>query len=205
MQSMAAVPGQVGERIAQNPGYVARGVLENFSLVDTTGQPIAQAHDEKVRSGIEGPIFGNGGGITFYYNPLIGVAGTYCNNRAPVMYASGSQILTWMDRRTANAVELVAETAAWPSIGGADILNTNPPAPGATLDADIRDGIETSIRKAIADRYALEFQNARDLNLVTIDPTVTVSGAEVTLTGTIATKLYGYTDSITLTFSATRT
>ncbi len=205
MQSMAAVPGQVGERIAQNPGYVARGVLENFSLVDTTGQPIPQAHDEKVRGGIEGPILGNGGGITFYYNPLIGVAGTYCNNRAPVMYRSGSAILTWMDRRVANAVELVAETAAWPSIGGADILNVNPPAPGATLDADIRDGIETSIRKAIADRYALEFQNARDLNLVTINPTVAVSGADVALTGTIAAKLYGYTDTITLTFSATRT
>jgi hypothetical protein len=205
MQSMAAVGGQLGERIAQNPGYVARGVLENFSLVDTTGQPIPQAHDEKVRGGIEGPIFGNGGGITFYYNPLIGVAGTYCNNRAPLMYGSGSQLYTWMDRRVANAITLVAETAAWPSIGGADILNTNPPTPGATLDADIRDGIETSIRKAIADRYALEFQNAQDLNLVTIDPTVTVDLANVALTGTIAAKLYGYTDTITLTFSATRT
>ena len=205
MQSMAAVPGQVGERIAQNPGYVARGVLENFSLIDTTGQPIPQAHDEKVRGGIEGPILGNGGGITFYFNPLLGVAGTYCNNRVPLMYASGSQQLVWMDRRVSNAVELIAETAAWPSIGGADILNVNPPAPGATLDADIRSGIETTIRKGIADRYALEFQNARDLNLVTIDPTVTVDGANVALTGTIAAKLYGYTDTITLTFSATRT
>lgn len=199
LQSMQAVPGKLGERIAQHPGYVARGPLENFSLVDDDGIPITQAHDEAVSGGIDGPVNGVGGGITFYYQRRDTLRGTYVSE-APVMYGALSQILTWMDRRIANGIETVAEAIAWTEIQGADVWD---PITFA-LDDDIRDAIQTKIAKAIRDRYASEFQNASDPNLVVIDPTVSVDGSKVTITGSINFRPYGYTHDIVLTFNAAR-
>lgn len=199
LQSMAAIPGKLGERIAQHPGFVARGPLENFSLVDDNGNPISQAHDEAVSGGIDGPVNGVGGGITFYYQKRDTLRGTYVSE-APVMYPALSRVLTWMDRRVLNGIETVAETIAWTEIQGADVFD---PITFA-LDQDIADAIQTKIAQAIRLRYASEFQNAADPNLVVINPTVSVDGSQVTISGTVNVRLYGYTNTINLTFAASR-
>lgn len=199
MNSFAAVPGKLGERVAQHPGFVGRGPLENFSLVDGNGNPLAQAHDEAVTGGIDGPVAGNGGGITFYYQRRDTLRGTYVSE-APVLYGALSQILTWMDRRVANGIEMTASAIAWTEIQAADIYDPVT----LQLDQDIVDSISSKIAKAIRDRYAAEFQNPQDANLVTVTPTVTVSGSQVTISGTISWRPYGYTNTIALTFNAAR-
>jgi hypothetical protein len=197
MQSFEAVPGSLGERMAQHPGWVSRGPLENFSIVDDAGNPISLAHDEKLSGGIDGPIGGRGGGIAFYYNRIPSLAGTYVSE-APVRYAALSRCLTWMDRRVLNGIETIAEATLWTSIQGADIMD------GTTLDADIAEAQGSTVSAAIKDRYAREFQNAADPGLVVVNQTVTVSGSQVSETATASPKLYGYTDAITLTVSASR-
>ncbi len=199
MQSFATIPGKLGERMAQHPGYVARGPLEGFSLVDLAGNPIAQAHDEAVSGGIDGPFNGLGGGLGFYYQRLDAIRGTYVSE-APVMHPGLSAAITWMDRRVLNGIEMVAVTLSWLEIGGADIFDRVTFA----LDADIRDALQTKIAKAIRDRYAVEFQNPADPNLVSIGETVTVDGSKVTIGGTVNVRLYGYTHTVALTFSASR-
>ena len=61
-----------------------------------------------------------------------------------------------------------------------------------------------TVAAAIKDRYANEFQNAADPNLVVVNQTVSISGALVTETATCSPRLYGYTDAITMTVSASR-
>ena len=197
MQSFEAVPGSQRERMAQNPNWVERGPIENFSIVDDAGNPISLAHDEGLAGGIDGPLGGRGGGIAFYYNRIPSIAGTYVSE-APVRYAPLSRCLTWMDRRVLNGIETTAEAQLWLNIGGADILD------GTTLDASIAEAQGSTVSAAIRDRYANEFQNANDPNLVVVNQTVSISGAAVTETATCSPKLYGYTDAITLTVSASR-
>jgi len=199
LQSMQAIPGRIGERMAQHPGYVARGPLENFTLVDDDGNPIDQAHDEALVGGIDGPINSIGGGLTFYYQRLSTIAGTYVS-QAPVMHPSTSDTLTLMDRRVLNGIKTVAQTIAWLEIQGANIFD----AETLALDDDIRNAIQAKISKAIRDRYPREFQNPDDPNLVSIDPTVSVDGSRVTIAGTVNVRLFGYTDVIALTFDASR-
>lgn len=199
LQSFAVIPGKLGERMAQHPGYVARGPLEGFSLVDDSGNPISQAHDEAVSTGIDGPLGGAGGGIGFYYQRLAELRGTYVSE-APVIYPALSSILTWMDRRVANGIETAAHVIAWTEIQGADIYDPVT----FELDRDIRDGIQAKISKAIRDRYNLEFQNAADPNLVVVNPTVTVTGSQVSIAVTVNWRPYGYTHDITITFVVTR-
>jgi len=198
-QSFKAVPGQEGERLAQNPGWVARGPLEGFTLKDTNGNTIG--HDEAIRAGIAAtPGAPSGGGQAFYFLQDARLAGTYADNRGTVMYAPTNTVLTPMDRRVANAIEQIAVSLSLESIGGADIYDQVTFA----LDDDIRDGLASKIVQAIKANYAREFQNAEDPNLVVIDATVTVSGQLVTITGTLNVRFYGYTDTVALKFSATR-
>lgn len=199
LQSFAVVPGRLGERVAQHPGFVARGPLEGFTLVDDSGNPIAQAHDELVTGGIDGPVGGAGGGITFYHQRLAELRGTYVSE-APVAYPPSSAILTWMDRRVANGIETAANAIAWTEIQGADIYD---PATFA-LDEDIRAGIQAKIARAIQDRYSAEFQNAADPNLVSVNPTVVVTGSQVAIAVTVRWRPYGYTHDVTITFAVTR-
>jgi hypothetical protein len=198
-QSFVAIPGSLGERIAQSPQYVARGPLEGFSLVDDNGNPIDEAHDEATLGGIDGPINSTGGGITFYFQRRPELLGTYVSEM-PVLHPSTSKIYTRMDRRVANGIRRTAASIAWLEIGGASIYD---PAT-LELDADIRDAMASKIAKAIKDRYAREFQNPEDPNLVSIAPTVSVNGSKVTISGTVAWRPYGYVDTIALTFDATR-
>ena len=199
LQSMSVIPGKLGERMAQHPGYVARGPLEGFTLVDDDGNPISQAHDELVTGGLDGPLAGAGGVCTFYYQRRDTLRGTYVSD-AQVMYPPLSQILTWMDRRVANGLESIAEALAWTEIQGANIYDPTT----LELDADIVDALQTKIAQAIRSRYGREFQNPDDPNLVTITPTVTVSGSRVSISGTVNWRPFGYTWDIALTFSATR-
>lgn len=197
MQSFEAVPGSQGERMAQHPGWVARGPLEGFSIVDDAGNPISLAHDEKETGGTDGPFAGYGGGIAFYYQRLPSLRGTYVSE-APARYAPLSTILTWMDRRVVNGIESIAEAALWLSIQGADVLD------GSTLASDIVEAQGSQVSAAIRDRYEREFQNAADPGLVAVNPTVAIVGSQVSETATCRPKLYGYTDSITLTVAASR-
>jgi hypothetical protein len=199
LQSLKEVSGQEGERLAQNPGWVARGPLEGASLKDAAGNTVG--HDEALRVGIEAANGApTGGGVCCYYQRNAQLAGTYVTNRVTVMYGAASEILTPMDRRVANALEQVAVGISLTAIGGADVWD---PVTFA-LDADIRGGLGGKIAKAIRDNYANEFQNAADPNLVVVDPTVTVSGAQVSLTGALHVRFFGYTDTVALTFAATR-
>lgn len=196
-QANSVVPGQLGERLAQHPGFVARGPLENFTLVDENGNLIG--HDEMQRGGIDGPVSGFGGGLTFYRTANADVPGTYVS-QAPTMYPALSAIITEMDRAVANGIERVAVALSWQSIQGATIYDPVT----FKLKESIRNGLQTKIAKAIRDRYSKEFQNADDPNMVHINDTVTVVLSHVTISGTIAVRLYGYTNTITLSFSATR-
>ena len=89
---------------------------------------------------------------------------------------------------------------AWTEIQSADIWDPVTLA----LDTDILDAMESKIAKAIRDRYGKEFQNAQDANLVALNQTVSVLGSLVTISGTVNWRPYGYTNTIALTFNATR-
>lgn len=198
LQSHAVIPGKLGEKLAQHPGWVQRGPLELFTITDAASNLIG--HDEKLRSGIDGPIGGVGGGLTFYRIPNPNLPGTFISE-APVLYPALSQVLLLPDRRVHNGIKRVASAVLWTEIKGADIISDTTPR---TLDDEIRDGIQGKVRKAIVDRYSAEIQNASDPNLVSISPTVTVAGANVTISGVIGVRVYGYTHVINIVFSATR-
>jgi len=199
INSFRAVAGEQGERLAQNPGWVGRGVLDGASLKDDAGAIIG--HDEAIRSGIESaanaPV---GSGGCCYYLRIAERAGTYVTNRVSVMYGVGSEILSPMDRRVANALERTAVALSLDSIGGADIYDPQT----LVLDQDIRDALSSKIAQEIKANYGREFQNAEDPNLVVINETVTKSGDRVTIYGTLNVLFYGYTDTVALTFKATR-
>jgi hypothetical protein len=199
LASRRVVLGPNGERLAQNPGWVGRGPLEGASLKDAAGNIIG--HDEATRGGIEAQNgAATGGGICCCYRRNVRVAGTYVTNRVTVMYGPNSAVLTPMDRDVLNAVEMLAIGVSLEGIGGSDIYDPET----LELDAGIRDGLASAIASAIRDNYGTEFQNATDPGLVVINPTVTVAGAQVTISGVIKILLYGYTDAIVLTFAATR-
>lgn len=193
LQGNVARPGRLGEKLAKSPAYVGDGPLPDFTLKDTNGNPITQAHDEMVAGGIDGPLGdGGGGGIAFYFNPSQGVAGTYISE-APCLYPSGSTVLTLMDTRVTSGImrELVA--AAWTEIQGSEIVN------GGILDQDAADAISHKLRTAILAKFANEFANADDPNLVVVDPAVTVSGANVSMTVAVNDELFDYANDIAIT------
>ncbi|MGE5200999.1 MAG: hypothetical protein ACM3O6_02930, partial [Acidobacteriota bacterium] len=194
----SVIPGRLGEKLAQHPGYVARGALENFSIVDDAGNLVG--HDEQQLAGIDGSISGCGGGITFFQIPAGGeLPGTYVSE-ADVLYAATDEVLTMMDRRVLDGVERVATATLWTEIQGADVYDPDT----LILDDAIVDAIGLKVGKRIRDAYPTEFQNTGDPDLVTIDPTITRTGSKVTITGTARIRLYGYTHDITLTISAER-
>lgn len=201
LASFFAVKGQEGERLAQNAGWVTRGVLEGATLKDANGNTIG--HDEALRGGIAAangaPI---GGGVALYYQQIAARQGTYIDNRATVAYPPTSAILVPGDRAVANALETLAVGISLDAIGGADVIDRDATPP--TLDEDIRTALAGSIAQEIRDNYEDEFQNAADPALVVIDAAVTITGAQVRLTGTLNVRFYDYTDTVALTFSATR-
>lgn len=198
LQSHAVIPGKLGEKLAQHPGWVQRGPLELFTITDDSGNLIG--HDEQLRGGIDGPIGAVGGGLTFYRIPNPNLPGTFISD-APVLYPALSQVLLLPDRRVVNGIKRIASAILWTEIQGADIISDTSPR---TLDDEIRDGMQGKVRRGIVDQYSNEIQNPSDPNLVSITPTVTVSGSRVTISGVIAARLFPYTDTINIVFSATR-
>jgi len=198
--SFRAMPGQEGETLAQNPGWVARGPLEGASLKDTSGNTIG--HDESRRGGISAANGApTGGGIGLCYRSNVQIAGTYVDNRVSVAYPVLSTVLTPMDRAVANALETLAVGISLAAIGGADLISDSAPR---TLDEIIRLGLAAKIAKRILELYPHEIANADDPGLVVIDETVTVSGAQVAITGALNVKFWSYTDTVTLRFVARR-
>jgi hypothetical protein len=201
-QSFVAVPGQEGERLAQNAGWRNRGTLEGASLID--GNSNLVGHDEAQRGGIVAtPGAPTGGGIALYYSRNAQRPGTFVDNRATVMYTVGSEILLPQDRRVANAIEQVVQGIALDEIGGADItsaLNVTP----VLLDGDIVDALGAKMSAAVSTNYSREIQNATDPGLVVVNSIVSVAGGQVTTTATVKARFYNYTDTVNIVVVATR-
>jgi hypothetical protein len=193
LQWLAVNPGQYGERLAKSPAFGGDGPLPDFSLVDDNGNPIARAHDEFVRGGIDGPMgAGTGGGITFCYQRAVGVAGTYIS-KAPVLYPALGKILTLMDSRVARGIQRELYAIAWTMIQGSAVVN------GGVMDPDLRAAMATKMKAAILAKFANEIANPGDPNLVVVNPVVTVSGSDVSLTVSVNDRLFFYINGIAIT------
>lgn len=195
LQGMAAIPGSQGERVAQSPGYAARGPLVGFSVRDTAGNPVG--HDERVRGGALGPYNGKGGFLCFYYEASEGLQGTYIAG-APTLYDVLPTVQTLMDNRVSSGIERVLYSTAFTFLQGADVITDG------QLDDDIRDAMAAAAMQAIRANYANEIANAQDPNLVTVDSAVQVSGPNVTVTWHVNDKLYSYTNAIVVTIANAR-
>lgn len=193
LQWAAVNPGPYGERLAKSPAYGGDGPLPDASLLDDSGNPIAQAHDESVRGGIDGPgSGGNGGGITFCYQRSVGVAGTYISE-APCLYPPGSTVLTLMDARVARGIQRELYAVAWTMIQGTAVVN------GGILDPDVCVAMATKMRDAILAKFSREIANPNDPNLVVVNPSVVVSGPNVAVTVSVNDRLFDYLNSIAIT------
>lgn len=199
LQGMSAIPGARGEKIAQHPGWGARGPLPGFTIRDTNGNPVG--HDEKARPGGDQPVAGKGGFLTFFYESHEDVAGTYVN-AAPVLYGVGSSVLTLMDNRVSSGIERALYAVAFAYLSGAEVVN----AVGAQvlLDQDAGDAMAASAMTSIRRRYATDFQNAADPNLVTVDSALVVAGPVFTVTWRVNDRLYFYVGGIVITIANTR-
>lgn len=194
----SVIPGREGERLAQHPGYVARGPLERFSIVDDAGNLVG--HDEEQLAGIDGPIGAVGGGVTFFQIPSGGDnPGTFVSE-ADVLYPALSKVLTLMDRRLMNGIKRVARAILWTEIQGADIVDPDT----HILDEHIADAIGGKVTDAVCEPHKHEFQNSTDKNLTKIDPEVTTTGSKDTITGTCKFRPFNYTHDIDVTFDASR-
>ena len=201
LQSCYVVAGERGEKLAQNPGWVARGPLEGFTIKDSAGNTLSTAVDVAEYAGGDAQAgAATGGGVSCVWRHEEEWVGTYVSNELQVLYDVGETILTPMDRRVANALERRAVNVATGSIGGADVFD---PA-SLTLDSEIQDGIAAKVAKAIKADLANEGQNLTDPTIVQIDPVVSVTGSTVTISGAVKPRLYGYTGPLNLTFTASR-
>lgn len=185
-------PGQYQERLAKSPAYGGDGPLPDFSLIDDNGNPIAQAHDEFMRGGIDGPINGTGGGITFCYQRAVGVAGTYISE-APVLFPALSKIFTLMDARVAYGIQRELYAIAWTMIQGSAVVN------GGTLDPDVCVAMASKMRDAILAKFSKEIANPDDPNLVVVNPTVTTSNEKVFVNVSVNDRLFAYVNGINIT------
>lgn len=194
LQACQAFPGrQFGERLAKSPAFGGDGPLPDFTLLDNNGNPISQAHDEFRVGGIDGPMSdGGGGGIAFCYQRAQGVAGTYIS-QAPVLYPSGSTVLTLMDARVTQGIQRELYAVAWQNIQGTDVVN------GGILDPDVCLAMGQAMRQAILGKFKNEIANPDDPNLVVVNPAVTVSGPNVSITVAVNDRLFLYTNSLTIT------
>lgn len=193
LQANQAFPGrQYGEKLAKSPAFGGDGPLPDFSLVDGNQNPISQAHDEFVTSGVDGPLNGVGGGLTFCYQRAVGVAGTYVSE-APCMYPAGSTVLTLMDSRVTQGIQRELYVVAWDNIQGTDVVN------GGLLDPDVCLAMSQAGKAAILAKFRNEIANPDDPNLVSVDPAVTVSGPNVSVRWNVNDRLFLYTNGITIT------
>lgn len=190
LQSMQAIAGNLQQRVAQSPGEGARGPLEGFSIVDSDGNPVG--HNERVLGGIDA-VGETGGGLTFYYEAHDAVAGTYVS-RASTCYPVGSKIFTLMDNRVSSGIERALYGVAFTFLQGADIFDEGT----HELEEDVVQAMSSAAKKAIKDLYTHEIQNAEDPNLVTVDPTVTVTQERVTVQWYVNDRLFGYTDVVNI-------
>jgi hypothetical protein len=200
LQGMSVIAGRRGEKIAQDPGWGQRGPLPGFTIRDSNENPVG--HDEKARPGGNQPVAGKGGFLTFYFESHEDVQGTYVFG-APSLYGTGSSVLTLMDNRVSSGIERALYSIAFDFLKGAEIVNTASNGQ-VTLDQDATDAMSGAAMKRIRDRYAKEFQNANDPNLVTVNPVVTVSGPNVTVTWYVNDRLYLYVDGIIITIANAR-
>jgi hypothetical protein len=195
LQGDAVLSGRNQERIAQDPGYAARGPLPGFTIKDPNGNPLG--HDEKLRPGAEQPVAGKGGFLCFFYEGADDVKGTYVA-ASPSLYGTGSALVTLMDNRVSSELERILYSVAFQFLSGAEIVTNS------VLNRDAQEAMSSAATKAIQDGMPHEFANWDDPNLVTIDPNVTVSGSSYTVKWYVNDKLYLYTKAIVITVANAR-
>jgi len=142
--------------------------------------------------GLDGPVGAFGGALNFFQQRDASTAGCYVS-AAPCMYGVGSTILTLMDSRVAQALSRTLYSAAWPLIKSAKIVRSG------ILDPDACTAIETVLRDKLRTGYPHEFANPEDPNLVTVNPSVTVTGPNVAIAISVNDELFDYLGSITIT------
>ena len=192
LQGATVFPGAEGEIIAQDPGWAGRGPLEGFSLVDGNGNLVFGAVDALTVGGLDGPVGAFGGALNFFHQRDASTAGAYVS-AAPCMYGVGSTLLTLMDSRVAQALSRVLYSASWPLIKSASIVQSG------ILDPDVCSSIASILRDRLRTTFPHEFANPEDPNLVVVNPSVAVSGPNVTISIAVNDELFDYIGDINLT------
>lgn len=177
-----------------SPGYVNDGPLDGVSLVDTNGALIG--HDEGPMGTVTG--LDNARGICLYRIPTSTLrTGAYIVTSPQVQWSVSDQIRSVQVRRVANALERTAEGISWTEIGGA--LLGDPDT--LLLDEASQDAVANKIRAKLSVDFASDIQNAADDALVAIDRPYTVTNVtDVSLTGSLNPRMFGYAKNITLNF-----
>lgn len=194
IQGQTSFPGIQGEVIAQSPAWAGRGPLPGFSLVDSTSSLVFGAVDAFTQGGLDGPVGAFGGTLNFCQQRDQATAGAYVSS-APCMYGVGSTVLTLMDSRITQALQRALYSIAWTMIQGAAVVQSG------ILDSDLCDAMGAKMRAVIGANsvYRSEFANSKDPNLVVVNPAVTVSGPNVTITVAVNDKLFDYINGISIT------
>lgn len=199
LQGQSAIAGTKGEKIAQSPGWAARGPLFGFTIRDDNGAPIA--HDERLRPGATNTYSGAGGFGAVYYEAAPDRRGTYYDSTAWTLCANATSnqgVKTLMDNRTASAIESAIYAAMVGELGGADVVEDGVLDEGAAL------ALAQNARAALAP-FAKEFANFEDPNLIVVDTAVTITGPDSYVTVYINDKLFAYRKGITVKLAHERT
>lgn len=192
-QGNQAYPGVEGEVIAQSPAWAGRGPLEGFSLVDNNGHLVPGAVDEFITGG-QDQVGSVGGAMGYCYQRDAATQGTYVS-AAPVLYPSSSTVLTLMDSRVSQALQRVLYSVAWTMIQGASVVQNG------ILDPDLADAMGMRMYNQIGPNspYAHEFANASSPNLVKVNPSATVIGANMTFSVNVDDELFDFVNGINIT------
>jgi hypothetical protein len=118
--------------------------------------------------------------------------GTYISE-APALYAATSKIFTLMDARVSRGIQRELYAVAWTMIQGTAVVN------GGVLDPDLAVAMATRMRDAILAKFSKEIANPGDPNLVVVNPAVTVSGPNVSLSVSVNDRLFDYVNGIAIT------
>jgi hypothetical protein len=107
-------------------------------------------------------------------------------------------VLTLMDARVTNGMQRELYAVAWQNIQATDVVNAGTQAGTYTLDTDVIEAMNHAMRQAIVAKFRNEFANPDDPNLVAVNPVVTISGANVSISVAINDRLFAYTNAISI-------
>jgi hypothetical protein len=175
---------------ATSPAEVARGPLEDVSIIDGTNSLIG--HDEAELPGLSDNRFvtllrlsdPNRSRFTYVNFPF-------------VMRSPEDRIFEIQVRRVANALEREVSSVSFSELGGQQLYD---PATGL-LDEGKADAIAAKLREVIVENFQSDFQNYADEEVVKVDRAVTIVGQTVYIAVTVDWLPFLYVGGITLTFA----